>query len=60
MANDTGTLNHLIEVLNDGKKFYEEASTQVQRPDLKTLFSQMASTKAAIVFWRSSSLGEFP
>src|SRR6201999_1161715 len=30
------------------KKFYEEASTQVQRPDLKTLFAQMAKTKAAI------------
>jgi uncharacterized protein (TIGR02284 family) len=48
MANDISTLNHLIEVLNDGKKFYEEASTQVQRPDLKTLFTQMATTKSAI------------
>ena len=48
MSNDTATLNHLIEVLNDGKKFYEEAATDVQRADLKTLFSQMASTKGAI------------
>jgi uncharacterized protein (TIGR02284 family) len=48
MAKDTTTLNHLIEVLNDGKKFYEEASTNVQRPDLKTLFAQMAKTKGAI------------
>jgi len=48
MATDTTTLNHLIEVLNDGKKFYEEAATNVQRPDLKTLFSQMAKTKGAI------------
>jgi uncharacterized protein (TIGR02284 family) len=48
MAKDTATLNHLIEVLNDGKKFYEEASTNVQRPDLKTLFAQMAVTKGAI------------
>jgi uncharacterized protein (TIGR02284 family) len=48
MAHDTATLNHLIEVLNDGKKFYEEASTHVQRPDLKTLFAQMATTKSAI------------
>ncbi|HEX3895268.1 MAG TPA: PA2169 family four-helix-bundle protein [Rudaea sp.] len=48
MTNDTATLNHLIEVLNDGKKFYEEASAHVQRPDLKTLFAQMATTKGAI------------
>ncbi len=48
MAKDTTTLNHLIEVLNDGKKFYEEASTNVHRPDLKTLFAQMAKTKGAI------------
>jgi uncharacterized protein (TIGR02284 family) len=48
MAKDTATLNHLIEVLNDGKKFYEEASANVQRPDLKTLFAQMAATKGAI------------
>ncbi len=48
MTNDTATLNHLIEVLNDGKKFYEEASTNVQRADLKSLFSQMAQTKGAI------------
>jgi uncharacterized protein (TIGR02284 family) len=48
MSKDTTTLNHLIEVLNDGKKFYEEASTNVQRPDLKTLFGQMAKTKGAI------------
>ena len=48
MSNDTSTLNHLIEVLNDGKKFYEEASTEVIRPDLKTLFAQMAKTKGAI------------
>ena len=48
MASDISTLNHLIEVLNDGKKFYAEASTEVQRPDLKSLFAQMATTKAAI------------
>ncbi|MEP6483300.1 MAG: PA2169 family four-helix-bundle protein [Rudaea sp.] len=48
MNNDTATLNHLIEVLNDGKKFYDEAATNVQRPDLKTMFLQMAKTKGAI------------
>lgn len=44
---DTATLNDLIEVLNDGKTFYTEASDKV-RPDLADLFRRMARTKAAI------------
>jgi uncharacterized protein (TIGR02284 family) len=49
MKNDTSTLNDLIEVLEDGKKFYEEASAKVTRSDLRTLFGRMAMTKGAIV-----------
>jgi len=45
---DTSTLNDMIEVLNDGKAFYEEASIEVKRADLKTLFVRMARTKQAI------------
>jgi uncharacterized protein (TIGR02284 family) len=45
---DTATLNDMIEVLNDGKKFYEEASGEVKRSDLKSLFDRMARTKQAI------------
>ena len=45
MSKDTTTLNHLIEVLNDGKKFYEEASTNVQRPDLKTVVTAKDPSK---------------
>ena len=45
---DTATLNDMIEVLNDGKTFYEEASIEVKRADLKTLFVRMARTKQAI------------
>lgn len=45
---DTATLNEMIEVLNDGKKFYEEASIEVKRADLQTLFIRMARTKRAI------------
>ncbi len=45
--NDTATLNDLIEVLNDGKDFYEEASDHVH-PDLAAVFKRMARTKAAI------------
>jgi uncharacterized protein (TIGR02284 family) len=48
MHTDTATLNDMIEVLNDGKKFYEQASGEVKRPDLKLLFGRMARTKAAI------------
>ena len=45
---DTSTLNDLIQVLNDGKSFYEEAAPKV-RADLGTVFQRMARTKAAIV-----------
>ncbi|MEO8010127.1 MAG: PA2169 family four-helix-bundle protein [Dokdonella sp.] len=44
---DTATVNDLIEVLNDGKSFYEEAVPNV-RPDLAAVFGRMARTKAAI------------
>lgn len=49
MKTDSATLNELIEVLEDGKKFYEEAATKVTRPDLRSLFGRMAMTKGAIV-----------
>lgn len=44
---ETATLNDLIEVLNDGKDFYEEGSKHVH-PDLAAVFQRMARTKAAI------------
>ncbi len=45
--NETATLNDLIEVLNDGKGFYEEASEHVHS-DLAAVFKRMARTTAAI------------
>jgi uncharacterized protein (TIGR02284 family) len=50
MNTDTtsATLNELIEVLEDGKRFYQEAATKVSRPDFRALFERMATTKAAI------------
>jgi uncharacterized protein (TIGR02284 family) len=48
MTTDTATLNDMIEVLNDGKKFYEEAAGEVKRADLSQLFGRMARTKQAI------------
>ena len=48
MTQDITKLNDLIQVLVDGQKFYEEAAPEV-RPDLRQLFTNMASTKGAIV-----------
>lgn len=48
MKTDSATLNELIEVLEDGKKFYEEAASKVTRADLRSLFGRMAMTKGAI------------
>lgn len=45
---DTATLKELVEVLDDGKKFYEDASTKVDRADLRQLFNRMAQTKGVI------------
>ena len=47
-AVDTTTLNDMIEVLNDGRTFYEEAAIEVKRADLKTLFVRMARIKQSI------------
>lgn len=43
----TADLNELIEVLNDGKSYYEEAATEVSS-DLAKVFKRMARTKGAI------------
>jgi uncharacterized protein (TIGR02284 family) len=48
MSSTSATINDLIEVLEDGTKFYQEALTKVSRPDLRSLFGRMATTKAAI------------
>lgn len=45
---ETATLNELIEVLEDGRKFYDEAAERVGRADFKALFTRMARTKEAI------------
>jgi uncharacterized protein (TIGR02284 family) len=48
MHTDTATLKDLVEVLNDGKSFYEAAASGVELPQFKQIFSQMARTKAAM------------
>ncbi len=49
MTNDTATLNDMINVLEDSRGFYAEAAEQVDRPDLRTLFLRMATTKRVIM-----------
>ena len=48
MKQNVATLSELVEVLNDGKKFYEEAAAKAQRAELRQLFGRMARTKEAI------------
>ena len=48
MTSDTATLTDLVEVLNDGTKFYEEAAARVALPQFRQIFRQMAKTKAAL------------
>jgi len=45
---DNVTLNEMIEVLEDGRKFYSEAAAKVGRADLKALFQDLAKTKEII------------
>jgi uncharacterized protein (TIGR02284 family) len=48
MSKTTANLNELIEVLNDGVKFYDDAATSTENGAYKALFQRMASTKRAI------------
>lgn len=48
MASETGQLNDLINVLEDGRSFYEEAAQETGRTDLKSLFTRMARVKLVI------------
>jgi uncharacterized protein (TIGR02284 family) len=48
MSKTTANLNELIEVLNDGVKFYDDAATTTENGTYKALFQRMASTKRAI------------
>jgi uncharacterized protein (TIGR02284 family) len=48
MSKTTSSLNELIEVLNDGVKFYDDAATTTKNSSYRSLFQRMASTKRAI------------
>jgi uncharacterized protein (TIGR02284 family) len=48
MTQTTASLNELIEVLNDGVKFYDDAASSTKSDNYRQLFQRMASTKRAI------------
>jgi uncharacterized protein (TIGR02284 family) len=48
MNKTTSSLNELIEVLNDGVKFYEDAGRTTANATYQALFQRLASTKRAI------------
>ena len=48
MTKTTSSLNELIEVLNDGVSFYEDASKKSENAGYAALFTRMASTKRSI------------
>lgn len=48
MSKTTTDLNELIEVLNDGVKFYDDAAAATRNPTYRDLFQRMASTKRSI------------
>jgi uncharacterized protein (TIGR02284 family) len=49
MTHSNPSLNELIEVLNDGVKFYDDAAGRTRNETYRQLFGRMASTKRAIV-----------
>jgi uncharacterized protein (TIGR02284 family) len=48
MTQTTTSLNELIEVLNDGVKFYDDAAGTTKNETYRQLFQRMASTKRSI------------
>ena len=49
MNHSNSNLNDLVSIARDGKNFYEHAATKVDDAALKTLFTRIAASKAAIV-----------
>lgn len=49
MTENSTKLNDLIEILRDGKTFYDDASTKVTDPTLRQLFRDMSSVRGAVI-----------
>lgn len=63
MNHSNHILNDLVSVARDGKSFYEDAATKIDNPELRTLFTRLATVKGDIVSSLSSEIrttGETP
>jgi uncharacterized protein (TIGR02284 family) len=49
MTQNADKLNDLIQILRDGRSFYQDAAAKVVDPSLRTLFHDMAATRAAVI-----------
>jgi uncharacterized protein (TIGR02284 family) len=49
MNDKASTLNELIEITRDGETFYRHAAAEVESPELRQLFEEMAQVKSAII-----------
>jgi uncharacterized protein (TIGR02284 family) len=49
MTNATALLNDLIEVARDGQRFYMEAATKVDSPQLKDIFRDLARVREELI-----------
>ncbi len=49
MNSQSNVLNELIEITRDGEHFYRHAEVEVQAPWLKSVFHDMAETKARLL-----------
>lgn len=49
MTQNADKLNDLIQILRDGRSFYQDAAGKVTDPALRVLFHDMAATRAAVI-----------
>lgn len=49
MTHNADKLNELIQILRDGRSFYQDAAAKVENPQLRTLFHDMAASRAAVI-----------
>ncbi len=63
MNQSSEILDNLVTAIRDGKSFYELAASEVDNPELKTLFTRIAKVKGEIVQGLSTEIradGEIP
>lgn len=49
MTDNSAKLNDLIQILRDGKNFYDDAVAKVTDPALKQLFRDMSTVRSAVI-----------